>query len=171
MPPKRTLQVTLPSDLEIAMTRVFDAPRTLVWDAYTQPARVKRWLGVMQGWSLPVCEIDLRVGGRCRYQWRGPAGEQMGMTGTFLEVTPPQRIVQTENYDDAWYPGEATGTLVLAEKSKQTTLTLTVRYGSKATRDGALKSPMAEGVGAGWDALEALLSSSPLAPLSTQETP
>jgi uncharacterized protein YndB with AHSA1/START domain/effector-binding domain-containing protein len=150
----------LPSDLEIAMSRVFDAPRALVWDAYTQPALVKRWLGVFAGWSLPVCEIDLRVGGAYHYEWLGPAGERMGMGGIYREIARPERIVQTEKFDDAWYLGEAEGTVSLTEKSRKTTLTITVRYGSKETRDAVLKSPMADGMNAGWDALDTFLAAS-----------
>ena len=91
-----TLKVTMPSDREIAMTRVFEAPRKLVWDAMTQPPLLKRWLGVRTGWVLAVCEIDLRVGGAYRWVWRGPTGIEMGMGGVYREVTPPSRIVATE---------------------------------------------------------------------------
>src|SRR5215471_3892683 len=131
MPNPRTLQVTTPSDREIAMTRDFDAPRALVWDAFTKPELLKRWLGVFGGWSLDVCEIDLRVGGSYRYVWRGPGGAEMGMRGSYLEIARSERIVNTEKFDQPWYPGEAQGTLVLVEKDGRTVATTTVRYPSR----------------------------------------
>jgi uncharacterized protein YndB with AHSA1/START domain len=152
------LTVTTPSDREIAMSRVFRAPRTLVWDAYTKPELVKRWLGVFGEMTMPVCEIDLRVGGGFRYVWRGPNGFEMGMRGTFREITRPERIVNSEKFDQAWYEGEAQVTLLLTEKDGQTTATTTVLYASRAVRDGVLKSPMSTGVAAGFDELEKLLA-------------
>jgi uncharacterized protein YndB with AHSA1/START domain len=159
MSPAGTLKVTTPTEREIAMTRVFDAPRDLVFDAYTKPDLVKRWLGVHGGWSWAVCEIDLRVGGRYRYVWRGPNGEEMGMGGVFREVVRPERIVATEAFDQAWYPGEAVSTAAMIQQGSKTTLTLTVRYESREARDAVLKSPMEQGVAAGFDKLEALLAS------------
>jgi uncharacterized protein YndB with AHSA1/START domain len=160
MSPAGSLQVTTPSDREIAMTRVFDAPRHLVFAAYTTPALLKRWLGVHGGWTLAVCEIDLRVGGAYRYVWRGPNGAEMGMRGVYREIVPPRRIVTTEIFDQPWYPGEAVGTLDLVEQSGRTTLTLTVRYESREARDGVLKSPMEQGIAAGFDKLAEVLASS-----------
>lgn len=157
MNPAESLKVTTPSDREIAMSRVFDAPRDLVFDAYSKPELLKRWLGVQRGWSLAVCEVDLRVGGAYRYVWRGPNREDMGMRGVFREVVRPERIVATEKFDESWYPGEAVSTMTLVERSGRTTLTLTVRYESQAARDAVLKTPMAEGVGAGFDKLAELL--------------
>lgn len=153
-----TLKVTTPSDREIAMTRVLDAPRQLVFEAYTKPELLKRWLGVHNGWTLAVCEIDLRVGGAYRYVWRGPNGEEMGMGGTYREITPPERIVSTEKFDQSWYPGEAVGTVVLVEQAGRTTLTLTVRYDSKEARDAVLQSPMEQGMAAGFDKLAEVLA-------------
>jgi uncharacterized protein YndB with AHSA1/START domain len=157
MSPAGSLKVTTPSDREIAMSRVFDAPRQLVFDAYTKPELLQRWLGVQRGWSLAVCEIDLRVGGAYRYVWRGPNRPDMGMRGVFREVVRPERIVATERFDESWYPGEAESTLTLVEQGGRTTLTLTVRYESQAARDAVLKTPMAEGVGAGFDKLAEML--------------
>ncbi len=114
-----TLQITTPSDTEIAMRRVFDAPRRLVFDAHTRPELVKRWLGVRGGWSLAVCEIDLKVGGAYRYVWRGPDGKEMGMGGVFREIVRPERVVATEKFDDAWYPGEAVDTTALRRAGRQ----------------------------------------------------
>jgi uncharacterized protein YndB with AHSA1/START domain len=153
------LQVSTPSDREIAMTRVFDAPRRLVFDAHTRPELVRRWLGVFGGWSMVVCEIDLRVGGSFRYVWRGPEGQQMGMRGVFREIVPGERIVSTEVFDEPWYEGEAVDTMEFVEQGGRTTLTVTVRYASKAVRDGVLKSPMEQGMAAGYDNLAGLLAS------------
>jgi uncharacterized protein YndB with AHSA1/START domain len=152
------LQVTTPSEREIAMTRVFDAPRTLVFEALTTPELLKRWLGVFGGWSLAVCDIDLKVGGSYRYLWRGPEGVEMGMRGIYREIVAPERIVATEVFDQSWYEGDAVDTTVLVEKLGKTTLTTTVRYASKEVRDGVLKSPMESGVAQGYDTLEALLA-------------
>ena len=154
-----TLKVTTPTEREIALTRVFDAPRHLVFEAYTKPELVQRWLGVHAGWSWAVCEIDLRVGGAYRYVWRGPDGAEMGMGGVYREVVAPERIVATEKFDQSWYPGEAMSTMALVEQGGRTTLTLTVRYESREARDAVLKSPMESGVAAGFDKLEELLAS------------
>ncbi|HSB18670.1 MAG TPA: SRPBCC family protein [Anaeromyxobacteraceae bacterium] len=159
MPSPGTLKITTPSDREVAMTRVFDAPRHLVFEAYTRPELLKRWLGVHGGWSMVVCEIDLRVGGAYRYVWRGPDGSEMGMGGVYREIVPPERIVTTEKFDQSWYPGTAVGTLVLVEHGGRTTLTLTVQYESREARDAVLASPMEQGVAAGFDALAGVLAS------------
>ena len=97
-----TLKVTTPSEREIVMTRVFDAPRQLLFEAHTKPDLVKRWLLGPPGWSMPVCEIDLRVGGKFRYVWRRDNdGTQMGMGGVYREIEAPERIVNTEKFDEA----------------------------------------------------------------------
>ena len=153
-----SLQVTTPSEREIAMSRVFDAPRHLVFEAYTKPELLKRWLGVRGGWSLAVCEVDLRVGGAYRYVWRGPDREEMGMGGVFREVVPGERIVATEKFDHSWYPGGAVSTVTLVEQGGKTTLTLSVCYESREARDAVLKSPMKEGVEEGFDKLAELLA-------------
>jgi uncharacterized protein YndB with AHSA1/START domain len=153
------LQVTTPTDREIVMTRVFDAPRSLVFDAFTRPELLKRWLGVFGGWSLEVCEVDLRVGGTYRYVWRGPDGAEMGMRGVHREIVPAERIVATEVFDDPWYEGEAVSTVVFVEQGGKTTITNTVLYASKETRDAVLRTPMEKGVAAGYDKLADLLAS------------
>lgn len=151
------LAISLPSDREIAMIREFDAPRELVFEAYTTPELLKRWLGVHNNWTLAVCDIDLRPGGKYRYVWRGPDRAEMGMGGTFLEVKAPERLVATEKFDHAWYPGEAQTVLTLVERAGKTTLTLTVKYESKAARDGVLASPALGGVAGGFDTMERVL--------------
>jgi uncharacterized protein YndB with AHSA1/START domain len=159
-----TLEVTTPSDREIEMTRVFDAPRSMVFDAWTKPELLKRWLGVRNGWTLAVCEIDLRVGGEYRYVWRKDNGTEMGMRGVYREIVRPERIVCTEVFDDKWYEGEAVDTIVLVEENGKTTLTTTVLYDSKEARDGVLKSPMATGVGESYDKLDEVLADSRFEP-------
>lgn len=154
-----TLKVEARGDREIVMTRVFDAPRRLVFDAFTKPELLKRWLTGTPGWTLAVCEIDLRVGGSFRYLWRGPAGEEMGMRGAFREITPPDRIVSTEKFDQAWYPGEAVGTVVFTEQGGKTTLTQTIVYQSREAREIVLKSPMEGGVSMSYNQLADLLAS------------
>jgi uncharacterized protein YndB with AHSA1/START domain len=153
------LQVTTPSDREIAMTRVFDAPRGLVFDAWTKPELLKRWLGVRGGWTFAVCEVDLRVGGAYRYVWRGPTGTEMGMGGVFREIVRPERIVATEKFDQSWYEGDALDTTVLVEKNGKTTVTTTVLYASREVRDAVLKSPMERGVAESYDKLAEVLAS------------
>jgi uncharacterized protein YndB with AHSA1/START domain len=124
----------------------------------TKPELLKRWFFGPPGWSLEVCEIDLRVGGGYRYVWRGRGGTEMGMRGVYREVVPPERIVQTEAFDKSWYPGEAVGTLVLVERDGKTTLTMTVLYDSREIRDAVLKTPMERGVAMGYDRLAELLA-------------
>ena len=156
-----TLKVTTPSDREIALTREFNAPRRLVWDAHTKPELVKKWLLGPPGWSMPVCKIDLRVGGSYRYEWRKDAdGTTMAMGGTYKEIKPIERIVSTEKFDDPWYEGEATGTLVLKEQGGKTILTSTVLYASKDVRDAVLKSGMTSGVEQSYDRMVAVLAAS-----------
>lgn len=154
-----TLEVTTPSDREIVMTRVFDAPRDLVFDAWTKPELLTRWLGVRNGWAFAVCEVDLRVGGSYRYVWRGPEGNEMGMGGVYREIARPERVVNTEKFDESWYPGEALDTMVLTEHDDKTTCTTTVRYGSKEARDGVLQSGMDTGIAESYEELDRVLAS------------
>src|ERR1700730_4176355 len=95
-----TFQVSLPGDREIQVTRSFGAPRQLVFDAFTNPDLVKRWLLGPPGWTMPVCEIDLKVGGRYRYVWRKPGVKDMGIGGMFREVVWPARLVANEEVDE-----------------------------------------------------------------------
>jgi uncharacterized protein YndB with AHSA1/START domain len=155
-----TLTITTPTEREIVMTRVFNAPRNLVFDAWTKPELLKRWLGVRGGWSLVVCEVDLRVGGAYRYVWaRGDDGPRMGMGGVFREIVRPERIVATELFDEPWYPGEALDTTVLVEQGGKTTVTTTVRYESQDVRDAVLKTPMERGIAESYDKLAEYLAS------------
>jgi uncharacterized protein YndB with AHSA1/START domain len=155
----RTLQVTARGDREIVMTRAFDAPRRLVFEAHTKPEWVKRWLLGPPGWSMPVCEIDLKVGGKYRYVWRRDSdGKEMACGGVFREIVPPERIVNTESFDDPWYPGEALVTTLLFEQGGRTTLTQTMLFDSRETRDTVLKSGMEKGVEASFERLDGVLA-------------
>jgi uncharacterized protein YndB with AHSA1/START domain len=151
-----TLKVTTPTDREIVMTRVFDAPRRLVFDALTKPELFKRWFGP-RGWSLAVYEADLRVGGAWRSVLRGPDGTNMGMSGVYREIVPPERLVSTESFDD--YPGESLNTLLLVEQGGKTTLTVTILYQSQEIRDAVIKSGMDHGAAECYDKLAELLAS------------
>lgn len=150
-----TLIVTTPSDREIVMVRVFDAPRGMVYRAFTEPALIQRWLGP-RGWSLPVCEVDLKVGGKYRYVGEGPDGARVGWGGTFKEIVPEQRIVHSESFDD--YPGEALITSVWSESSGKTTLTLTMLVASKEVRDAIIATGMEHGAAESYDRLAELLA-------------
>ena len=152
-----TLQVTTPSDHEIRMTRLFRAPRDLVFDAWTIPQLLKRWLHGPEGWRLAECTVDLKVGGTARYVWRNADGRSMGMTSTYREITRPERIVAVELFDEDWTGGEAVGTVIFTEQAGRTTLTQTMLYASREARDGALASGMADGVEASFIHLDALL--------------
>jgi uncharacterized protein YndB with AHSA1/START domain len=155
---RESFTLTTRGDLEIVMTRVFDAPRTLVFDAMTKPELVKRWLLGPDGWSMPVCEIDLRVGGAYRYVWRRDRdGSEMAMGGMFREIVVPERIVATEKFDEPWYPGEAVNTTVLVQQGAKTLLTQTTMMQSKEARDAVVKSGMARGVVASYNRLEEIL--------------
>ena len=149
-----TLKVTTPTEREIVLTRVFDAPRRLVFDALTKPDLLKRWFGP-RGWSLVVCEVDLKVGGTFRFVLRGPDGTDMGMRGVYREVVPPERSVHMESFDD--YPGEAQVTTVLVEQGGKTTLTATVLSPSREVRDAVIKSGMEHGAAESYDKLAELL--------------
>jgi uncharacterized protein YndB with AHSA1/START domain len=155
-----TLKLITRGDREIVMTRAFDAPRKLVFEAFTKPELVKRWLLGPDGWSMPVCEIDLRVGGRYRYVWRRDRdGHEMGMGGVYREVVAPERVVATEKFDEAWYPGEAVGTIVLVERGGKTTLTQTLLYESREARDAVLRTGMESGVARSYERMAELLVS------------
>jgi len=156
----REVTLTTPSEREIAMIRVFDAPRRLVWDAHTRPELLKRWLLGPDGWSMPVCEVDLRVGGTYRWVWRRDKdGTEMVSGGVYKEIVAPERLVSTERFEQPWYPGEGWNTLVLTEKDGRTTLTQTMRYESQEIRDSVLKSGMETGVERSYERLDEIFAS------------
>ena len=154
-----SFRLSTPSDLEVRVERDFHAPRERVFDAFTKPELVRRWLLGPDGWTMPVCDIDLRAGGLYRYVWRKESrGIEMGMGGLFFEVIRPEKLVATEKFDDSWYPGEAVDTTVFEQHGPVTRMTLTVRYESKGARDTASRSGMEHGMIAGYDGLEAILA-------------
>ena len=144
-----------PTDREVVMTRVVDAPRRVVFDAWTNPGHVSRWLLGPEGWTMPVREIDLRPGGSWRYVWRKADGTEMAMGGSYREVVPPERLVSTEKWGPEW--PETVNSLVLAESGGQTTITLTITYPTKEARDAALKTGMKEGSDQSFARLDELL--------------
>jgi uncharacterized protein YndB with AHSA1/START domain len=155
-------QVTLPSDREVKVTRSFRAPRALVYRAYTEPDLVRRWLLGPPGWSMPVCEMDVRVGGRFRWRWRSEQnGREFGFTGTFRELQPPSKIVHTEAYDAGTvggYPAnDAIVTVTFAEDRGVTTLTTLIDFGSKEARDAAVATGMTGGMELSYQLLDRLL--------------
>jgi uncharacterized protein YndB with AHSA1/START domain len=154
-----SFKVSTPSDREIEITRDFNAPRKLVFDSFTKPELLKRWMFGPPGWSFAVCEVDLRVGGAYRYVWRGPDGMEMGMGGIHKEIVVPERVVNTQKFDQDWTGGEAIGTLVLTEKNGKTSSRNVIQYVSKEARDGALQSGMDKGMAMGYDRLEEMLPS------------
>lgn len=152
------VKVTLKGEREFVITRNFKAPRELVFDAMTKPALIKKWLNGPPGWSMTTCKVDLRVGGKFRYVWKNRSGQGMAMGGVYKEVKRPQRIVNTELFDDPWYEGDALSTTVLTEKNGVTLMTITARYQSKNVRDGILASPMEGGLEFSYQELDALLT-------------
>lgn len=151
-----TLRVSIPTDREIVLTRVFEAPRRLVFEAMTTPELLKRWFGP-RGWTLTVCEVDLRVGGAWRFVLRGPNGREMSMHGEYREITRPEGSVHTEVIDS--FPVESVVRTVLEEESGRTTLTGTVSYPTKEIRDMVVKSGMEHGAAETYDRLAELLPS------------
>ena len=148
---------TTPSDREIVMTRVFDAPRTLVFDAWTSPEHVPNWMLGPEGWTMPVCEIDLRPGGAWRFVWRREDGSEMEMRGVYKEVVRPERVVHTESWGGDW--PDTLNTLTLTEENGKTTSTSTMLYPSKEARDAAFQSGMKDGADVSFARLAAYLRS------------
>jgi uncharacterized protein YndB with AHSA1/START domain len=156
------LTLTTPSDTEIVMRRMFDAPRRLVFKAMVEPELLKRWLTGPPGWAMVACEIDFRVGGSFRHVWRHDDGNEMSMCGVYREIVPPERIVRTETFAfgcDA-QAGEQLACVLLTESEGKTLLALTVVYPSKESRDATIASGMERGVAASYNNLAALLESS-----------
>ena len=153
------LTLATQGDREVVFTRAFAASREMVFDCMTKPDLVKRWLLGPPGWTMPQCDIDLRVGGAYRYVWQSEAdGARMGLGGQFREVAAPARLVATERFDDAWYPGQALDTTEFtATDDGRTRVTITVLYESQEARDTARRSGMEHGMAAGYDRLESLL--------------
>ncbi|HZJ08937.1 MAG TPA: SRPBCC family protein [Trueperaceae bacterium] len=154
----QTIQVSQPSDLEVEITRSFTAPRELVFAAFTEPELIKQWMLGPGDWSMPVCEVDLRAGGGYRHVWRKPGVPDMGLTGKFLEVTQPERLVATEEFDQDWTGGATTVTTTFDDRAGTTVVTTRVKYASEEARDAAVRSGMADGMEAGYRRLDDVLS-------------
>src|SRR4029453_12576611 len=153
----KSFEVSTPSEQEICLTRLFDAPRQLVFEAMTKPEHVKRWWGCLgEGYSVPICEIDLRVGGAWRFVNRHPRGEA-AFHGEYREITPPSRLVFTEIFEE--FPDTVSVvTSELTDEGGKTRFTATVRYPSREVRDMVIATGMARGAGISYDRLEDLVA-------------
>lgn len=153
----KPLTITTPGDRDIVVTREFDAPRDLVWLCYSRPELLRRWYG-MPDWTTHICEIDFRVGGRWRLGQRSPDGYELASQGLYTGIEAPERIEQTEYYDDNWTQGGTVNVLTLTEKDGVTTVATTVTYTSPEARAAAAASPMATGMEIAFTRLDALLA-------------
>lgn len=152
----KPLSMTTPTDTTIEITRSFDATVAMVWRAHTEPELVKRWLTGPSGHTMPECDIDLRVGGSYRYVWAWD-DKRMSAYGSFREIEPKRRLLMTETFD-IFPDSETLVEQVFSEKDGQTTVTMSLHYDSKETRDGVLQSPMDEGLEASYRSLDALIA-------------
>jgi uncharacterized protein YndB with AHSA1/START domain len=153
------LEVTAPGEREIVMKRTFGAPRALVFDAFTKPELIRRWLLGPDGWTMTVCDVDLRPGGAFHYVWRNETEDrEFGLNGEYREIAAPERVVHAERFDQSWYPGDAVVTTTFAGDSRTTAVTMTMSFDSREVRDGALESGMEKGVSASFDRLATILS-------------
>lgn len=154
------LTITLPSDREICVTRSFKAPADFVFDCWTVPALIQRWLGFAD-WTFVTCEFDARVGGKWRFVTRGPDGFEMGSGGEVLEITRPNWIKTNELYDVDWTGGQTIVTNRISEANGIATSVVTILYPTTEAREGARATPMAEGMEMGFKRLEDLLADMP----------
>ncbi len=156
-------EVSMPSDREVKVTRSFKAPRALVYRAYTEPALLQRWLLGPPGWAMPVCEMDVRVGGSYRWRWRSNEDRtEFGFSGVFREVEPGKKLVHSERYDSGTTGvgesgGEALVTVVFEEQNGLTTVTSLMDFGSKEARDAAVATGMTDGMEQSYQLLDKLL--------------
>jgi len=153
-----SMKLSTPSDRELVVTRVFDAPRKLVFDAWTNPKYIPQWLLGPEGWTMPVCEVDLREGGAWHFVWRKSDGAEMEMRGTYREIRPPERLVSIESWGGDW--PETVNTLVLTEENGRTTATMTILYPSKEAREAAMQTGMTKGMEMTFDRFDQFLRSS-----------
>jgi uncharacterized protein YndB with AHSA1/START domain len=157
-------QVATPTDREVVVTRAFDAPRSLVFEAYTDPQLMRRWLVGYSGWSMPVCEMDVRPGGKFRWRWRSDEdGKEFGFHGEFREVSAPSKLVHTETFD----PGDLGGTMgdepalitvTFTERDGTTIVKTVMDFGSRESRDAAMATGMTEGMEVNYQLLDAVLA-------------
>jgi uncharacterized protein YndB with AHSA1/START domain len=145
-----------PSDTEIEVTRVVDAPRELVFDCWTKPEHITRWMLGPPGWTMPVCEVDLRPGGSWHFVWRAEDGSELDMRGVYREVASPGRLVATEQWGGDW--PETLNTTVFSDEDGMTLVTATMLYPSREARDAALGTGMKDGMGMSFDRLDAYLA-------------
>ncbi|MES2694091.1 MAG: SRPBCC family protein [Verrucomicrobiota bacterium] len=153
----KSVAITYPSGNAITVSREFDAPADLVFACHTKPQLVQRWMLGPPGWSMPVCEIALKVGDTYRYIWRNNAdGSEFGFTGRFREVEVPTRVVHTESM--IGQPGEALVTTIFTEHAGRTTLSVTMSFESPAMRDQVIATGMTDGMAMSYDKLDELLA-------------
>ena len=146
---------TTPSDREIVLTRAFNAPRKLLWEAHTKPEHVSQWMLGPDGWTMPVCEIDLRPGGGWHFVWRQSDGTEMGMRGVYKEIRPPEKLVSTESWGADW--PDTLNIIDLTEEGGTTTMVTAVVYPSKEAREKALGTGMKDGWSQSYDRLDEYL--------------
>ena len=151
------IEVTTPSPSSVQVVRSFKAPAQLVWDFHTRPQLIKQWLLGPDGWTMPVCEMDLRVGGRYRYGWHNTEGKQpdFAFTGELREIDPPTRIVHTESMEGS--PGEAIVTTTFVERNGITTITVLMDYGTQELRDMVVATGMPDGMATSYDRLDRVM--------------
>ena len=160
----KTAEASLPSDTEVLVKRSFDAPAKLVWRAYMEPDLLRRWCSGQPGWSMPVCEMDMNVGGQYRWRWRSDKnGQEFGFTGEVLEVVPHARIVHTQIFDPGDLGVSMGGepsiiTVTFHELNGITNVTTTIKYASKADRDAALSTGMTDGMEMSYKGLDGVLA-------------
>lgn len=155
-------EVTLEGDSIVRVKRKFHAPRALVWKAYTDPALVQRWQLGPPGWSMPVCEMDVRVGGSFRWWYKEDEGDQeFGFHGEYLKVEKPSRLMTTEHFDDGntgEFMGEATlVTVTFTESDGVTTVVTEMDFHTAEAREGALATGMTDGMELSYQLLDTLL--------------
>lgn len=154
-----TFRMTRDGEREIVVVRQFAVPRSAVFDGFTQSELLKQWMFGPEGWSMPVCELDLRPGGRIRYEWRHEDGREMGMSGTFRDIKRPLRMIHTELFDEDWTGGEVIAATTFEEENGITTATMRLTYPDAAACTRVLDSGMEDGIALGYDRLETLLAS------------
>lgn len=163
----KRVTVSTPSRLEISISRVFTARRELVFAAMTRPGLVQQWLLGPPGWSMPLCEIDLRIGGAYRYEWQHAEHGRMGMRGVYRRLQEPGLIVCTETFDESWYAGQAIVTSVLVEAGECTQLVTTSLYETEEARNTALRSNMEQGIAQSYMHLDEILRLQAVQPRAT----
>ncbi len=157
-------EVSTPSDREVLVKRSFDAPVNLVWQAYTDPEFMRRWLTAMPGWSMPVCEMATHVGGKYRWRWRSEDGQEFGFTGEILEVELHSKIAHTQIYDPGNGDFGSMGgepsiiTVTFNETKGVTNVTTSIKFASQADRDAAMSTGMTDGMEMSYKQLDAVLS-------------